>query len=454
MITATIPTEPSFQGTASALIGVSLAVVVWWVLRALRSEDLQQGNQWRYDVTRINELRRLDLIYRLFFPVIQLLARFNRTVFRENLPEIQRHILAAGLPRFWLAEEYLARAEVITLLFSPFYLLVFMKWLGSAGPLVAVVAMLITVWILRRRLATQAARRLQEIKRRMPFLLDLLTLLMEAGSTFLGAMRQAVSEFAGHPLSEEFGRVLVDMDLGKTRTEAFTAMRDRLADDEIASIIGSILQGEKLGKTLTPQVVLDGDPTAKLILMLADIYHEVGQYEQSWDLCTRILNDTAHATKEQKAWALFRRGRNAYSFDGAAQDVDAALVDYLAAVKLTPQAPWADKALFLAANIEWNHRHDADRAVARWRDLIRLYPNSPEAGRSAYYIGIAYQWSDRPEEAVQTLTEFVEGRPDSRFVGGAKKLLAKLQKTNAPVSNRGNATSKTIEQNLAPQFTR
>ncbi len=223
---------------------------------------------------------------------------------------------------------------------------------------------------------------------------------------------------------------------------------------EIPTGIERLIQVVKGGKTLTPQVVLDGDPTAKLILMLADIYHEVGQYEQSWDLCTRILNDTAHATKEQKAWALFRRGRNAYSFDGAAQDVDAALVDYLAAVKLTPQAPWADKALFLAANIEWNHRHDADRAVARWRDLIRLYPNSPEAGRSAYYIGIAYQWSDRPEEAVQTLTEFVEGRPDSRFVGGAKKLLAKLQKTNAPVSNRGNATSKTIEQNLAPQFTR
>ena len=46
----------------------------------------------------------------------------------------------------------------------------------------------------------------QAIKRRMPFLLDLLTLLMEAGSTFLGAIRQAVVEFEGHPVAEEFGR--------------------------------------------------------------------------------------------------------------------------------------------------------------------------------------------------------------------------------------------------------
>ncbi len=92
--------------------------------------------------------------------------------------------------------------------------------------------------------------RLRQIKRRMPFLLDLLTLLMEAGSTFLDALRQAVEEFQGHPVAEEFGRVLADMNLGKTRTEAFQAMRDRLADDEITSIIGSILQGETLGTPL------------------------------------------------------------------------------------------------------------------------------------------------------------------------------------------------------------
>ena len=84
----------------------------------------------------------------------------------------------------------------------------------------------------------------------MPFLLDLLTLLMEAGSTFLNALRQAVDEFRGHPVAEEFGRVLADMSLGKTRVEAFQAMRDRLADDEITSIIGSILQGEYLGTPL------------------------------------------------------------------------------------------------------------------------------------------------------------------------------------------------------------
>ena len=112
------------------------------------------------------------------------------------------------------------------------------------------VAVPLTAWLLRHRLAVRAAARLRLIKRRMPFLLDLLTLLMEAGSTFLNALAQAVDEFRGHPVAEEFGRVLADMNLGKTRVEAFQAMRDRLADDEITSIIGSILQGENLGTPL------------------------------------------------------------------------------------------------------------------------------------------------------------------------------------------------------------
>ncbi len=114
----------------------------------------------------------------------------------------------------------------------------------------AAMAVLLTAWLLRRRLASRAKRRLRLIIRRMPFLLDLLTLLMEAGSTFLGALKQAVDEFEDHPVAEEFGRVLADINMGKTRVEAFRVMRDRLADDEIASIITSVLQGEKLGTPL------------------------------------------------------------------------------------------------------------------------------------------------------------------------------------------------------------
>jgi len=236
-----------------------LACVMWglagflltrWFWQVIRTEDLQQGAEWRYDVSRINELRRQDRFFRLFQPLIQLLARFNRAAFRDALPEIQRHINCAGLPRFWLAEEYLAKLQLIAMILLPVYIYVAVRAVGSGGILIAVVFAGLTVFLLRLRLADRAGRRLHAIKRRLPFLLDLLTLLMEAGSTFLNALAQAVEEYRGHPIAEEFGRVLADIRMGKTRYEAFSAMRDRLADDEITSIIGSVLQGETLGTPL------------------------------------------------------------------------------------------------------------------------------------------------------------------------------------------------------------
>lgn len=89
------------------------------------------------------------------------------------------------------------------------------------------------------------------IKRRLPYLLDLITLLMEAGATFIQALKQGVEEFREHPVGVEFGRVLGEMNMGKGRTGSLEALRDRLQDDELTAIIGSIVQGENLGTPLS-----------------------------------------------------------------------------------------------------------------------------------------------------------------------------------------------------------
>jgi len=237
---------------ASAIAGGAAGLLIWWIIEALRTDDLQQQDEWRFDVSRINELRRLDPIYRLFQPVVQIFARLNRQAFERMMPEMQREILAAGLPRYWLAEEYLAKQQIIALLLFPVYTYLAISLIGSTGGGVfaAVLLSLVTVAVLRHNLSRRAKKRLVLIKRRMPFLLDLLTLLMQAGSSFLQAMRQAVTEFEGHPVAQEFGRVLTDMNMGKARSEAFDNMRRRLADDEVNAIVGAIIQGEELGTPL------------------------------------------------------------------------------------------------------------------------------------------------------------------------------------------------------------
>lgn len=235
---------------ASACLGLALFVLSRTVTNTLHSVDSEQDLEWRYDVNRINELRKLDVVYRYFQPLIHFLAQFNRGAFRATLADMHREIQAAGLPRYWTAAEYLAKLEVQALLISPAIFYFCLNIMEMPGFVLASAMTVMTVYILRRQLASRARHRLLMIKRRMPFMLDLLTLLMEAGATFMQALKQGVQEFRFHPVGQEFGRVMAEMNMGKSRTNSLEGMRDRLSDDEITGIVGSIIQGEQLGTPL------------------------------------------------------------------------------------------------------------------------------------------------------------------------------------------------------------
>lgn len=236
---------------ACVLVGVSSYLFARTIANTLASDELVQGEQWRYDVSRINELRKVSPFYRLFQPVIQPLAQFNRGTFTKDLPHIGRELQAAGLPRVWTAEEYLAKLELQALFLLPMYVYGCVNMIGPPGVVLALLLTVLSGYLLRRRLAGQAAYRLVLIKRRLPYLLDLITLLMEAGATFIQALKQGVDEFREHPVGVEFGRVLGEMNMGKGRTTSLEALRDRLQDDELTAIIGSIVQGENLGTPLS-----------------------------------------------------------------------------------------------------------------------------------------------------------------------------------------------------------
>ncbi len=234
----------------SMMFGLAVFLFAWTIWRTLATDDLTQENEWRYDVNRINELRRVSPFFRTLQPLVQAFARFNRGAFVEQLPEIGREIQAAGLARFWTAEDYLARIEIQALMLLPLYVYASTQVMGPAGIVMAIMFTILTGYLLRRRLRNMARYRLVLIKRRMPFLLDLVTLLMEAGSTFLQALKEGGDEFREHPVGVEFGRVLGELNMGKGRTAALESMRDRLHDDEITGIIGAIIQGEQLGTPL------------------------------------------------------------------------------------------------------------------------------------------------------------------------------------------------------------
>jgi tetratricopeptide (TPR) repeat protein len=192
--------------------------------------------------------------------------------------------------------------------------------------------------------------------------------------------------------------------------------------------IERLIDVAKTGKSITPEVVCQGHQTAKVALMLADIYHQGQQWEKSLDLCNRFLNSraAARATPEQRSYALFKRGRNYYCLDGKSRDPDAAMLDYIAAAQTAPKAPWASRAMFMAANVQWNDKQNAEMAVSIWNRLIHEYPKSEDADGAALFVGLAYQASGRPAEAKVALNDFLRRRPDSHLAKSARMHLQEL----------------------------
>ena len=80
-----------------------------------------------------------------------------------------------------------------------------------------------------------------------------------------------------------------------------------------------------------------------------------------------------------------------------------------------PRAPWASTAMFLAANILWNDKHNPDAAVSIRNCLIRDLSRSKEADASTLFISVVYGWTNRPDDARKVLTDFLAKHPDTRW---------------------------------------
>ncbi|WP_144123333.1 type II secretion system F family protein [Catellatospora sichuanensis] len=89
-------------------------------------------------------------------------------------------------------------------------------------------------------------RRQQEIRRRLPDGLDLLTLSVEAGLGFDAALAQVAASMPG-ALSREFARVLQEMQMGQRRADALRALAARTSVRELKTITMALVQAGELG---------------------------------------------------------------------------------------------------------------------------------------------------------------------------------------------------------------
>ena len=92
-------------------------------------------------------------------------------------------------------------------------------------------------------------KRQDKIQKALPDALDLLTVCVEAGLGFDAALAQVARNTTG-PLAAEFSRVLQEIQIGKSRSQALRAMTDRTTVPGLRSFVSALVQAGELGITI------------------------------------------------------------------------------------------------------------------------------------------------------------------------------------------------------------
>ncbi len=178
----------------------------------------------------------------------RLVAIGHRLTPTGRIEKLRQRLEAAGSPPGWDVERLLAvkvLSAVVGFLLAMVVYLVF-----DASPLVAIGATvaLVLVGFFAADLAIyqKAYNRRDQVRKDLPDALDLLTITVEAGLAFDAALTQ-VSRNTEGPLSEEFTRVLQEMQIGKSRGEALTSVSERVNIPELASFVTAVVQADALG---------------------------------------------------------------------------------------------------------------------------------------------------------------------------------------------------------------
>jgi tight adherence protein C len=108
-----------------------------------------------------------------------------------------------------------------------------------------VVGYILPVFWLRSRIK----KRQKVILKTLPDAIDLMTISVEAGLAFDGAM-QRVADKWNNALSAEFGRALSEMRVGKSKRDALRELVARTGVSDLSTFVASIIQADQLGVSI------------------------------------------------------------------------------------------------------------------------------------------------------------------------------------------------------------
>ena len=213
-------------------------------LRSLDEYDLPADARQREMLKPLRE--------RLFVPAVGRLARLSgRFTPTGYTAQIREKLVQAGSPPGLDDDRFMA-LKVLGAVSGPVWAWFAFGYLALGGFYGIVVTGIMwaisfagpDVWVQRRIDARQ-----REIAARLPDILDLLVISVEAGLGFEQAVSRTVAAVPG-ALADELGRMLQETRVGSTRAEALRALDARTNVPELRSFILAMLQADTFGVSI------------------------------------------------------------------------------------------------------------------------------------------------------------------------------------------------------------
>jgi tight adherence protein C len=237
---------------AAVCAGLSAAGIGWYcavIAQQITYVTLADGRRLE---------RTVPLLFRLLLPLchnVKPLVRHRSFARTRELAE--RQLVAGGFDGLLSAEELLSLKILLPLFTAPFWILLVGMACSTGNAHLRQMAPLLFVmgplWFyaypsfwLRQSVQT----RHRSIQRSLPFVLDLLTLSVEAGLDFMTSLQRNTDRSKLDPLGEELLRVIREIQIGKTRREALRDMGRRVDLPDLRSVVGALVQADELGVSI------------------------------------------------------------------------------------------------------------------------------------------------------------------------------------------------------------
>lgn len=192
----------------------------------------------------------LPPVLEFIWPLVRIVAYYICAKFPfPYLTAVENRLKKSGVSYMMIAEEYIALRIISSLsfLFVWFFALELVdKWNDLFFIIIPAIGYFYPdIWMRDIR-----KKQVDKVLRTLPAYLDFITMAVEAGLNFTGALEQARKKGPASPLSIEFKFVLRDLRAGIKRDKSLQRMAQRLDIHEVTSFVNAIVQAEKMGSSM------------------------------------------------------------------------------------------------------------------------------------------------------------------------------------------------------------